>query len=563
MPLLVDTGHSSRTRQHDTALKACRMELPRVPAEDNQLALFALADGLPGRPDPERAAHTAVQIFFEGCRAAPEVWPPLKLLTESYAAANQFLAASDNQTLAASLSALVLHQRHWLLGHAGDTRVWLFRGNQLKLLTRDSVTPSLQPTPQFSKAVGLAPVLEPDQLAGETAEGDIFLMTSSGAHAALDSTVIMSCLMGDASAQQMAEMLTQRAQATANIASLHACVVRVERLPRKGPPADEPAMLAMIAAPMIGDTVDGYRIEELIQKSSRYRLYRATGADGKNVILKFPSPKFGADAGFTDDFLRQEWIARRLDSPYLVRALPPGNTRRTALYSVLAWHPGENLSERAKRKHGLPLGEALMLARQLLDVLAVLRSAGVAHPDIRLKNLLYDKQNSRLLLLNPGASLLGHRSGADGAAQASSGALSYLAPELLEGRDAGARSDVYTTGVAFYRMLTGKYPYGMIKSVNHAAFGEMDTAAARKANVPPWLADILSRACAFDPDNRYAGAAAFARALADGETRAAQAPAPAPAAATPAPARRFAAWEWVLVGTLLAGLVSYLVLALF
>src|SRR4030067_2192002 len=116
MPFLLDPGHSSRTRQHDSEMKACRMELPRVRAEDNQLALFALADGLPGRPDPERAAHTAVQIFFEGCRAAPEVWSPLKLLTESYAAANQFLATSDNQALAASLSVLVLDQRHWLLG---------------------------------------------------------------------------------------------------------------------------------------------------------------------------------------------------------------------------------------------------------------------------------------------------------------------------------------------------------------------------------------------------------------------------------------------------------------
>ena len=64
--------------------------------------------------------------------------------------------------LAASLSALLLHQRRWLLGHAGDTRVWLFRDNQLKLLTRDHVLPNLRQTPQFSRAVGLVPQIEAD-----------------------------------------------------------------------------------------------------------------------------------------------------------------------------------------------------------------------------------------------------------------------------------------------------------------------------------------------------------------------------------------------------------------
>ena len=67
-------------------------------------------------------------------------------------------------------------------------------------------------------------------------------------------------------------------------------------------------------------------------------------------------------------------------------------------------------------------------------------------------------------------------------------------------------------GVVLFRMFTGLYPYGTIKSANHAAFGEIDAAATRKANLPAWLVDILSRACAFDPEGRYANAQAFARA---------------------------------------------------
>ena len=197
MPLLLDTGYSSRARQRDSEHKACLMELPQAIANESQVALFALADGLPMRPDPGRAAHTAVHVFIESYRAAPETWAPRKSLQESYTAANQFLLSGNSHALAASLSALLLHQRRWLLGHVGDTRAWLFRDNQLKLLTRDHVLPDLRQTPQFSHAVGLAPRIEADFFEGDLQEGDVFALTSNGVHGALDSTVLMSCLMGD------------------------------------------------------------------------------------------------------------------------------------------------------------------------------------------------------------------------------------------------------------------------------------------------------------------------------------------------------------------------------
>lgn len=564
MPLLLDTGLSSLARRRDTDMKPFLVELPGA-TRDAQ-AILALADGLPGRPDPERAAHTAVHALMSGWHAAPETWGPAKLLQECFGAANQSLLSADSHALVASLSALVLRGRRWLIGHAGDTRVWLYRNQQIKLLTRDHRIPSFQPTPQFGKAMGLAPDLEADVTTGELQEGDVFVLTSSGVHEALDSAAIMSNLMRDQPAQQAAEELTRRAQATAKAGALHACVVRVERLPGKAETtADEPPTLAMIVPPVIGDNVDGWRIEELVQKSSRFRLYRATGADGRSALLKFPNPKFGDDAAYVDEFLREEWVARRLDSPSAVRALPLARGQRNALYTVLTPAPGENLSERIKRKNALRVDEALPLARQLLELLEQQRRAGVRHPDIRTKNLVVGKDNRRLVLLTPGVSLLGHWQDLKSTPPTASGALSYLAPEVLEGRAAGERSDVYTAGVVLHRMLTGKYPYGKIKTPNHPAFGALDPAAREKAGVPPWLGDILHRACAFDPNARYANVAAFLRALNDGEKRAvaaqaAAATAPAAASAAPAAPRRKLR-EWAVVAALGIGLLAYLLFA--
>lgn len=566
MPLLLDTGHSTLARRRDSELKSCLLEVPRSTAEPDQWAIMALAEGLPGRPDPEQAAHHAVSVFLHGWHTAPETWAPTKTLSECFAAANAYLATSNSHARAASLSVLVLHRNRWLIGHAGATRAWLYRDRQLKLLTRDHLIPSYQATPRFSKAVGADPKLEPDVLAGPCQDGDIFVLTSGGVHDVLDSATLMSQLMNDQTAQQMAESLTRRAQASAKVGTLHACVLRIERLARDTAGTavdDEPASLAMITAPVIGDNIDGFRIEELVQKSSRYRLYRARGNDGKEVLLKFPNTKYGDDADFCDAFLREEWIARRVDSPCLARALPFARGQRSALYSVYEYHPGENLSQRIKRERRLTTDTVLPLARQLLDIVALLRRSGVSRPDIRPKNLVVESASGRLVLLNPGASLIGVPKPAEqDEVSVSSGVLSYLAPELLEGRDTGERAAVYTAGAVIYRILTGKYPYGRIKSPNHAAFGAPDPAVTEKAGVPAWLADVLGRACAFDPDARYANVAAFLRAIDDGEKHAARRAAtpPAPPAAAPAPRR--APWrEWAIVAVLAAGLLAYLLFA--
>jgi len=562
MPLLLDTGHSTLARRRDSELKACLLDLPRSTATADQVAVVALAEGLPGRPDPDQAAHRAVSVFLNGWRTAPETWSPAKTLPECFAAANAYLASSNSHAFAASLSALVVHRNRWLIGHAGATRAWLFRDQRIKLLTHDHVIPSYQTTPRFSKAVGIGPRIEPDVLAGPCQDGDIFVLTSGGVHDALDSATLMGLLMSDQTAQQMAESLTRRAQESAKVGTLHACVLRVERLtPEAG--GDGPAPLAMIAPPVIGDTVDGMHIEELVQKSSRFRLYRARRADGGDVLLKFPNTKYGNDADFYDAFLREEWLARRVDSPHLARALPFARGQRSALYSAYEYHPGENLSQRIKRERRLEADTVVPLARQLLDIVALLRRNGVPRPDIRPKNLVVESQTGRLVLLNPGASLVGVRQPAvQDDVSVSSGALSYLAPELLEGRDTGERADVYTAGAVIYRLLTGKYPYGKIKSPNHPAFGALDPAAAEKAQVPAWLADVLGRACAFDPDARFANTAAFLRVLNDGEKRAAaQAAAPSTLAPAAPAARRRGGYEWLIAGALALGLLVYLLLA--
>jgi protein phosphatase len=411
-----------------------------------------------------------------------------------------------------------------------------------------------------SPACGLDDLLNIDLRSGDIAMGDIFAITGDGVHGVLSSAMIMSCLIADITAAQMAESLTARAVADGGKHNVSACVARVESLPREN--EDDMArhllVLPVVTPPEAGATVDGFKIETLLHKSRQYRLYKAVDEEsGGTFVLKFPNPKLAERQGFADSFLREEWIGKRVHSPHLVKSIALRGGRRSALYTVMAHHVGENLAERIRRKKKLSVNEALFLFRQLLAGLRDLHKQGVLHRDIRPKNMLLDKKNKHLLLLGLGTSHVEQLTSHTGNPEQDSLVSTYLAPELFDGRHATVVSDLYSAGVTLYRMLTGKYPYGNVKSPDNPPSGEYVSAVQFSSEVPLWLDDALRRACATDPDKRFRSVDEFSQALVDREST----PDPlSPVPPTSIIARLTAVqhWELILIGVLVAGFLLYL-----
>lgn len=558
MLLFVDTGSSSRAPGGERGTAPCAANVPKSPKDPHGI-LLTLGAGLPERPDPDGAARDAVQIVRESFYATPEGWSAGNALKECLAAANAYLRTNGERHRAAALSALVLRQRRWSLAHVGDTRVWRLRDHQLKQLSQDHVEPRVGRPAQVSQACGLEDTLEASTATGELATGDIYLITGNGVHSVLDSAMIMSCLVADIPASQMADCLTTRAAAAGGRGNVSACVVRVESLPRETEQdmAESLAALPVIDPPELGATLDGFRIVALLHKSRPFRLYRAVDTEtGGEVVMKFPNPRYARDPGFADSFLREEWIAKRIASPHLVTGLPLRSGRRTALYTVMAYHAGENLADRIKRKRGLSVKETAFLGRQLLAALADLHRQGVVHRDVRPKNLLYDKKNRHLLLVGLGSSHVDQLGDQTGEPRAVSGAMTYIAPEVFAGQPGTPRSDIYAAGVTLYRMLTGRYPYGRTRSGETIHTGNFVPPTRYRSDIPQWLEEALMRACETDPRDRFKSAEEFAAALGDEarETRT------APAAAAPPGKQSAWRWEFLLIGALLLALLLYLAL---
>ncbi|BAU48942.1 protein serine/threonine phosphatase [Sulfurifustis variabilis] len=561
MQLFLDTGHSERTPRQEPPRGTCLEIVPETGRDGGRGALLACAEGIADRPEAEKAARIAITALADSYYAAPEGWALRQALEESVRAAHQAVLAGGERGRAAVFAALVLRGRRWLAAHAGHARIWLFRDHELRLLTRDHLIPRPRRRPEIAKALGLASEIDAEYHSGELAEGDVFLLTTPGAHDALDAARMRGVLEADAGAEHIAETLATRAQEAGAPGYAGVCAVRVEKLPPESiaDTRESVADLAFVEPPEVGTIIDGFRVDKLVYRSRRYRIYKAADTEnGATVALKFPDPSCREDPEYARSFLREEWIGRRVDNAHLVKALRPRPGRRRALYVVMEYHEGEPLAKRIRRKGGLPVEEALRLAEQMLEALGALHGHGVIHRDLRVNHLLYDKAHRRLLLLGLGESRVeALKEGADGSATS---AWSYQAPELFEGKAVSERTDIYSAGVTLYRMITGEYPYGRIRAPRweDRAYRSMNE---WKPDVPEALDAVVRRACEVNPSERYASVAQFASALArvgaelSGnryETR------PHGERETSDGSR----WTWVVLASLLAGLVAYLAVAL-
>ncbi len=190
--------------------------------------------------------------------------------------------------------------------------------------------------------------------------------------------------------------------------------------------------------------------------SDRYRLERKLGSGGmaivwlardtkldRDVAIKILSDVISAAPGFRQRFDREARTAANLSHPNLVRIYDYGADEDRP-YLVMEYIDGETLAERtAGRSLDEEAGERL--ARELLGALSVIHAAGVIHRDVKPSNVLLDRAG-RAHLTDFGIAQTGDATKLTETGHVI-GTRGYMAPEVLEGGDATARSDLYSCGV--------------------------------------------------------------------------------------------------------------------
>jgi serine/threonine protein kinase len=245
---------------------------------------------------------------------------------------------------------------------------------------------------------------------------------------------------------------------------------------------------------------------------------------GRSVAIKSLLPEVAVTEVSLRRFMREIQVASALDHPNIVRFLQSG-TNNGAVYLVTEYVEGSDAARLADAQGGrLPLREAIDIVSQSLDALAYAHSKGYIHRDIKESNILVSgtSPNFTAKLTDFGLAKSFTQSGMSGITMAGdmAGTFAYMPPEQIRDfRNVRPTSDIYAIGMTAYSLLAGDTALdlganGDIAGTVKAIFeGKVIPLRQRAAEVPQQVAEVIERALAKDPDNRWQSAAAMRNAL--------------------------------------------------
>jgi serine/threonine-protein kinase len=287
-----------------------------------------------------------------------------------------------------------------------------------------------------------------------------------------------------------------------------------------------------------GTLVGGrYRLVELAGLGGMAEVWRAEidGLDGfhKRVAVKRILPHLGALSEHRAMFAQEAQLTATLDHPNVVQIYDFGEDK-SGLYIAMEWVEGITLHNLAalSSERGVKLSPALAAAivievlrgleaaHENFEILAdgTTRAVPIIHRDISPSNVLLSVRGV-VKLADFGLARALHRTAVAGVTPAGvvKGKLAYMAPEILRGKPASPRSDLYSCGVVLWETICARRLFANEREAITLVLNGTPVPAVRdvRPDVPAALAETIDRSLAPDPEKRFESASAFARALSD------------------------------------------------
>jgi serine/threonine protein phosphatase PrpC/predicted Ser/Thr protein kinase len=480
---------------------------------------IALADGISTSKVSRIAAESAVKGFFTDYYCTSESWSVRTSAQRVLEATNSWLHSQTRSQYAydrdrgyvCTLSSLVIKSTTGHIFHVGDSRIYRLSGNSLEQLTTDHRVVVSPEQSYLGRALGANSQVEIDYVTFRVETGDIFMLVTDGIYEHVADRV-MARVIKDAAGDldRAARDIAELAFGLGSKDNLTVQIVRVDELP-DGEASEVFAQPQELPLPPLLEAravFDGYRIVRELHGSSRSHIYLAVDIETDAVVaIKIPSIDLRDDPDYLKRFMMEEWVARRIDSPHVLKPCLL-QRKRNFLYVVTEYIDGQTLAQWMIDNPKPSLETVRGIVEQIAKGLRAFHRKEMLHQDIRPANIMIDTTGT-VKIIDFGSTMV---SGVVEAAPSGDrndilGTQQYTAPEYFLGDPATPRSDLFSLGVLTYQMLTGKLPFGgqIANARTRSQFNGLVYRPASHADrdVPQWIDGALEKAVHPNPYKRY------------------------------------------------------------
>ena len=274
--------------------------------------------------------------------------------------------------------------------------------------------------------------------------------------------------------------------------------------------AADDALLAEVRHALTGE----YDIDREVGRGAMAVVYRAIEAGlGRRVALKVLPPEMTLNRELTERFKREARLAASLEHPNIIPVYREGQAGRF-LFMAMKFIEGRSLDDIIASQGPLPVTVVLQVLRSATSALAYAHERGIVHRDIKSANILVDR-DGRVVVTD-----FGIARAAEDANLTSTGTMVgtpyFMSPEQCAARRIGPQSDQYSLGVVAFQMLTGSVPFqaeSLPGIMHHHFYTQVPDVTSARLDVPLPLRELIDRALAKKPENRFASTHAMLAAV--------------------------------------------------
>lgn len=268
---------------------------------------------------------------------------------------------------------------------------------------------------------------------------------------------------------------------------------------------------------MIAESIAHYRIIKKLGAGGMGEVYLAqdTKLDRKVAIKVLPTDSVANETA-KKRLIREAQAAAKLDHPNIC-AIHDVNEADSVTFIVMQYIEGETLADKLKKKK-LKLSTALDIARQTAEALAEAHAHGIVHRDIKPQNIMITPRDQVKILDFGLSKQLQAKDGVDNEAPTISllstpghmmGTMAYMSPEQVRGESVDASSDIFSLGITFYEMMSGKHPFkaqSNAVTMSQILLADPFPSERLQTRTSPELQQLLSKMLCKNKEERYQSA---------------------------------------------------------